>query len=125
MRPGVVQVFALEPDLRADVLRKARRVAERRRATHVVMEHVVELAPKCRIVARGVVGPLQLLDGGDESFGDVPPAKGPKAVQLKSAHTGTVAARAASRKTRIRAWSLIPGADSTPDDTSTTSGAIA
>jgi hypothetical protein len=44
VRAGVVEVLALEVDLRADLLGEARGERERRRAADVVAEQVVELA---------------------------------------------------------------------------------
>ncbi len=138
VRAGVIQVFALEIDAGADALRQSRRVAQDRRparrsraacrrATHETTDRpwprrtrtssasIAGMSVSGRIVRRTC------------RIGRAPASHGigRHSRRTSSCHSLSVSPRrrTASRKARIRAWSLIPGALSTPDDTSTTSGA--
>ena len=72
VRAGVVQVFALQPDLRAaQMLGQSRGMVNGARAADVVFQIVVELFPKRRVVFRCFIGIRQLLQGGNQCFGDI------------------------------------------------------
>ena len=76
VRAGVRQVFALQEDPRAAGRRgEPLRLVHRRRAPDVVREQPAQLGLKRRIVARGEVGALELLDRLDQRFGDVASAE--------------------------------------------------
>src|SRR5690606_2648758 len=68
---GVVQVFALEPDLRAaEHLRPALRVIDGARATDEVLELVLELGDELRVAAVALVGDAQFLERVHEGLCD-------------------------------------------------------
>ena len=71
MRAGVVEVFALEPDLRAaQLLGQALGVIHRAGAADVVLELGRELGLELRIVAHAQVLALELVQGVDQRLGD-------------------------------------------------------
>ena len=73
---GVVEVFALEPDLRsAALVGKAAGVVEGRRASDVVLEERSELGLKLRVFAGFVVFDGELVERADERFGHVAAAE--------------------------------------------------
>src|SRR5581483_12210429 len=84
-------------------------------------QHVLELAIERGVSARLVVRALQLIDRGDQRLGHVAPAENAETVSHGGGHVG-IEVVTASRNARIRDGSLMPGALSTPDETSTTSG---
>jgi len=76
MGAGVIQVFALEPNLGpAAMLSQPFGEIERRGATDVVFEQIVEFCLKGRVAARGFVLFGQLIERMDERFGDIAAAK--------------------------------------------------
>ena len=79
VRAGVVQILALEPDLRAaEPPAPALGVIERRRTTHVVGQIAVQLGPEFGIVAQAFVGLAQFLDGLHQGLGDETSTVGPE-----------------------------------------------
>ena len=73
MGTGVIQVFALEPDLGpAAMLGESLGKVQRRRAAHIVFQQVVELGLKMRISLRGVVFLDQLIEREDQCLRHVP-----------------------------------------------------
>jgi hypothetical protein len=77
VRAGVVQVLALQPDLRAArVLGEALGEVERRRAADVVGEQVQQLTLKRRRGHDRPVGALKLEQAGHERLGHVTPTEG-------------------------------------------------
>jgi len=75
VRAGVVQVLALEQDLRpADLAAQALGVVDRAGPAHVVLQVALEGGDELRILARGVVGGRQLLQRPDQGLGhETPP----------------------------------------------------
>jgi hypothetical protein len=70
VRPGVVQVFALEVDLRpAEALGQAFGVGQGRGAADVAAEQPLELGHERRVVARVFIGGDQLFQGRHQRFG--------------------------------------------------------
>jgi hypothetical protein len=68
---GVVEIFALEPDLgAAEVLGKPLRVIHRTRATDIVFEFVFELSEKILVLAQSLVVIAQFLQCMDQGLGD-------------------------------------------------------
>ena len=75
VRAGVVQVLALEQDLRAaDFAAQALGVVDRAGPADVMLEVLVEGGDEGRIDAGGVVGGGQFLQGPDQGFSDETPA---------------------------------------------------
>ena len=71
VRAGVIEVLALQPDLRAaDLLRPAPRMVDGRRPADVVLELVLELGNELRIDAIARVLRLQLVERADQRLGD-------------------------------------------------------
>ena len=69
---GVVQVFALQPDLRtAQMLGQPRGMVNGAGAADIMLQIVAELFPKRGVVFRGLVGRCQFLQGGNQGFGNV------------------------------------------------------
>ena len=67
---GVGQVLALEVDLgAAELAREVLGEVERRRPAGEVAQHAVQLAWNAGSALRGVIGALQLLDGGHQRLG--------------------------------------------------------
>ena len=72
VRAGVVQVFALQPDLRtAQILGQSHGMVNGAGAADVVFQIAVEFFPKRRVVFRCFIGIRQLLQGGNQGFGDI------------------------------------------------------
>ena len=70
VRAGVVEVFALQVDLRAaEFAAQALRVIDRRGPADVVRQFVAELGHEGRIGARLVVGGLQFIERVDQRLG--------------------------------------------------------
>src|SRR3954469_9880307 len=127
----MVQVLALEIDLRAaEMVREPVGEIERRRPADVMLEIAVHLRAEGRVVLRRRVGALQVEDQRHQRLGDeaaaveaeVPALVRPGAEGidlLRNVHAGTLAERAARMKARIFSGSFTPGADSTPEETST------
>src|SRR6185503_16017910 len=83
-----------------------------------------DLALECRIASRRVQRELELVERRNQRLGDVASAEHAEAVRDGGHRRHRVRApSAASRKARIFSGSFIPVVDSTPEDTSTTSGA--
>src|SRR6185503_4733444 len=117
VRAGVVQVLALEVDPPAGCEPLNQR--DRRRATDVRPAELVQL----RAIGGVVLGLLpsggQLLECGDQRLGDVPaPVLAKGLLQRRQP-------RAASTYARTRAWSLMPGANSSDEEASTAQGRTA
>jgi hypothetical protein len=71
VRAGVVQVFALEVDLRAaDLTRQTCCVVDRARAPNKVLEFMPELGQELGVVLVAGIGALQLLQRMDQGLGD-------------------------------------------------------
>src|SRR5690606_19853807 len=76
MGARMVEVFALEPDLRAaELLRPALCVVDRTGTTYEVLEFVVEFFEKFRIVTVFLVSSLELVECMHQRFGHEGPAK--------------------------------------------------
>jgi len=75
VRAGVVQVLALEQDLRAaDLLAEALGVIDRAGTAHIVGQILVVGGDEGRIATRLVIGGRQLLQRPDQGLGDETPA---------------------------------------------------
>ncbi|EXI79466.1 MAG: hypothetical protein AW10_02319 [Candidatus Accumulibacter appositus] len=71
VRPGVVQVFTLQINLRAaKQLRPTPGVIDRTRSADVVPQFVVEFGEELRIALRAGVGFLQFVECADQGFSD-------------------------------------------------------
>ena len=71
MCAGVVQIFALEVNLRAaHFAAGARRMVDGRGTANEVLEFVLELGQKLRVVLVAGVGLAQFLDGVGQGFAD-------------------------------------------------------
>ena len=71
MRTGMVQILALQVDLRAaELLGPAPGVVDRARTPDVVLEIVFELGDELRVALRGRIRELQFLERGNQRFGD-------------------------------------------------------
>jgi hypothetical protein len=79
VRAGVVEVFALEIDLRAHRVGQTARVIQARGPADVGLEQVVDLVPVRLAGAVLAPGRFQLLQRGHERFSDVLAAEGAKA----------------------------------------------
>ena len=76
VRAGVIEVFALEPDLRAAaLLAEPLGMIERRRPADVVLQQRRQLGLKCGILAGFVVLDGQFIERANERFGHVASAK--------------------------------------------------
>lgn len=76
VRAGVVQVFALEQDLRpAHFAAQPLGVVDRTGATDVMLEILVVLGNEGRVLARQIVGGRQFLQGRNQGFRDEAAAK--------------------------------------------------
>ena len=72
VRAGVVEVFALEKDLRAaDFLRQALGVIDRRRPADVMLQIAIEFGDELRIAAQTQIRVGQFLERRHQRFGDV------------------------------------------------------
>src|SRR5688572_3408013 len=120
--PGVVQVLALEPDIRPEQCAEARRSGQWRRTADIVAQHRAEFIAERGICLGGIEGRFEFLQRRHQRLRHVLPAVHSKP---RCGHcTGTDGSpRTAATNWAMRWWSFTPGADSTPDDTSTTSGA--
>src|SRR5207244_9509404 len=80
VRDSMVKVLALEVVPRpADLLAQSLGIVQRRRPAHVLAEVRVQLGFEPRIAARLLVLPGELLEGGNQCLGNVPPAEGAEA----------------------------------------------
>src|SRR5262249_50086174 len=121
VRPGVVEVLALEVDARpAELARQVLGEPEPRRPADVVAEEPLELGDERRVGPRLVPRPGQLVERGEQRLGHVAAAVGPE-----SSGKGHVVSLAAATKRRSLSLSLCPGAASTPLQTSTPNGCTA
>ena len=74
VRAGVVQILALEQDLRAaDFLRQALGLVDGAGPADVMLEVVVEFGDEGRIYPRRVIRGCQFLQRADQRFGDESP----------------------------------------------------
>src|SRR5262249_28045278 len=139
---GVVELLALEIDLRAAAMRgQPLGEIERRRPAHIGGEMAVHLPLEFRIRLGGRVGLLQIEDQRHQRLGDEAPAEdaempalvgaGAERIGLLDRHarlatlglpSRAAAARAAWMKARILSKSFSPGARSTPEETSAAGG---
>jgi hypothetical protein len=77
VRAGVVEVFALEVDLRtAQLFRPALGMVDRARPSDVMLEVVLELGDEFRVVAVFLIGRAQLLERAHQRLGDIDAAVG-------------------------------------------------
>jgi hypothetical protein len=84
----VVQLFALQIDLRAaQMLGQPRGEIERRGTTRVVRAQVRHLGDEFRIVLCREIGRLEIADQRHQRFGDVAPAEDTEAAVLIGAGT--------------------------------------
>jgi hypothetical protein len=73
---GVVQLIALEPDLRtAQLFRQARREIERGGPTDIMFEQVIKFGPERRVCLRFGIAFFQIENERHQRFGDVASAK--------------------------------------------------
>src|SRR5918999_1854625 len=126
VRAGVEQVLALEVDRVSGGLREPLGVVERGRAAGEVSEEGGELGAEPLVGARLDPGGLKFGQGRHQRLGDVLAAVGAEAVLDRGgAHDGTAEPCAAAMKASTLTGSLMPGADSTPEATSTAHGRAA
>ena len=79
VRAGVVQILALQPNLRAAcLLRQAFGEIQRRRAADIISQLRAELRPKSGVILRGTISRFQLQHGLHQSLGDKLPAEAAK-----------------------------------------------
>jgi hypothetical protein len=77
VRPGVIELVALEVDLRPAVMRgKPLREIERRGPAHIIAPEGVHQSVEGRVVLGGPVGPLQVQHQRHQRLGDEPAAIG-------------------------------------------------
>ena len=132
VRAGVVEFLALEIDFRAaEMLGQALGEIERRGPADIVLEIAVHFGLERRVGLGLGVGLLQIEDQRHQRFGDKASAENaemPALVGTAAEGIGQVlihqvinssVARAARIKARIISGSLMPGARSTPEETST------
>ena len=147
VRPGVRQVLALEPHLRAPGHAEAERGGQRRRSPRPVAQLRAETGLESRVMEMLAHTGLEPVEGGYERLRHESPAERPEAaagVRILAVEERTEerlgicfliresghqvspiesmsrsAARTAATKRRIRSGSLWPGAISTPELTST------
>src|SRR5581483_1959130 len=129
VRAGVVEVFALEPDLRAAPLPgQPLGVIQRRRPADVVAQVVVELVDELRIVLEPCVRVRERAQRLHQRLGhELAAVRAEMSASVRQVvfHERCVArsaARTASTKSRIFAESFTPGFSSMPLDTSTAAG---
>ena len=116
VRAGVVEVLALEVDGPPHALAQPPRLIQRRRPPGEVAQEQRELGPE--VGGRPRLDPrrLELRERRHQRLRHVLAAVGAVAVSERAHAT---LASTASKKARMRSWSLTPGADSTPLETST------
>jgi hypothetical protein len=79
VRAGVIEVFALEPDLSAaSLLGQSLGVIDRARTSHIVLEFVCELGLELRIVAHAQILAFEFVQRMHERFSDEHAAVGPE-----------------------------------------------
>ncbi len=142
VRAGVIELVALEVDLRAaEMFRQALGEIEGARAPGIVRGQMLQLGLEGRICLGVLPGLLEIEDQRHQRLGDEPTAEqaematlvracaigiglGRVHVAILSLSTDIAASSARTRATKCatRAGSLIPGALSTPEDTSTPAG---
>src|ERR1019366_6182733 len=148
VRAGVRQVLALEQHAHAQLLRESSALGDRRGTPGVVCQQIVELPVEFGISPRLLEGLLEIEAGrhqglGNEASPEFTEAPVGTGLAHKAAHvsrqsygssslgaatrgsrvsTSSAAARALTMKSRTFNASLRPGADSTPDETSTPYG---
>jgi len=75
VRAGMVEVFALEQDLRAaDFITEPPGVVDRAGAADIMRKIVIERSDKCRIDPRGVIGLAKLVQWTDQGLSNKTPA---------------------------------------------------
>ena len=116
MRAAVEQILALQIDVAAGEIAAA---GERRRPAGIVGEQAVELGLERGIVLRIEESGLELLERGDEDFGDVSAAEAAEAA-VSGACAQLLRQRAEARRTRPRSSPATcgPGAASIAEPTS-------
>src|SRR6185369_4399377 len=132
VRAGVVQLLALEIDFRAaEVLGQALGEIQRRRPADIVLEVAVHLGLERRIGLGVGISLFQVEDQRHQRLGNEASAENAEMAALVRAGAERIGqvwihrtisssvARAARMKLRIISGSLMPGALSTPEDTST------
>src|SRR6185295_3835929 len=119
VRARVAEVLALEPEPAAEPLGQAARLRERRGPAHEVAQVGREQRAETGVAPRVRVGHLQLAQRLHEDLGHVAPAVGPEVPARVRSHRRPLTA---STNARTLAASFLPGADSTPLETSTASG---
>src|SRR6185369_16710691 len=129
VRAGVIQLLALEIDLcAAEMLGQSLGEIERRRPADIAFEIAVHLRLERRIGLGVGIGLFQVEDQRHQRLGDEASAENAAFVGTAAEGIGQVwihrtinssVARAARMKLRIISGSLMPGALSTPEDTST------
>src|SRR5262245_60697206 len=120
------QVFALEPDARAAKgFREPPCIIERCWTPSIMVQQLCEFPLKFRVLARGQVCGLQLLDGSHQYFGDVAAAVRPEVTTGIGLRIHAASAlRAACRNSVIFLRSFFPGALSMREHASTPIGRI-
>src|SRR5665213_166651 len=139
VRAGVIELLALEVNLRAAAVRsKPLGEIQRRRPPNIICEVAVHFLLKFRIGLGRSVGLLQLKDQRHQRLGNKAAAidakmpalvgAGTERIRLWRGHAFTASAASAARAARMKALilsgSFSPGARSTPDDTSTPSARV-
>ncbi len=110
VRSRVAQVFALDHHVQSRVLAQPLGFGERGRASHVLAAEALELSPKAGIGPCLAKGGVELVQGGDEGFGHVSPAKGaePAAGIGKRGHSVLFyACRPSERRRRSRCANIL------------------
>src|SRR5438093_621965 len=71
VRAGVIEILALQKESEGSAqLGESQRLAERRRATDVILQNVIELPPKGAIASKLAVGALEFVEGGHQCVRD-------------------------------------------------------
>ena len=120
VRAGVTEIFALEPEVEAELLGEAIGVTERRRTADEILEQELELLHERAIPARLRPRALELFERGNQRLGHV--AAAVRSEPSWNLNTHFDASSTACMNARMRAGSLMPGALSTPLATSTAYG---
>src|SRR6185312_12155823 len=132
VRAGVIEVFALEINLRSpEMLGEARGEIKRTFAAHIMGEQPVQFLMEGRVLLRRLIGLFQVEQERHQGLGDKaaaegaemtlrvrPAAQGVGQGTSKRVHAPTFALAAATNSA-MRASLLTPGALSTPEETST------
>ena len=117
VRPAVKQILALQVDLRAARPQVAAQ-GQRGRSPRIGRQQPRQFGVEGVIVLGIEECRLELLQCGDEDFGDISPAIAPEAAVLPHAKSPRETGRSASNKAFTFPGSFLPGAASTPEPTS-------